>query len=254
MSLDHISKKAESIRNKKPKKRREFKLPQIFNKKKTYRDDPFSFKVFSSIYPRGFSYLIWILGVLGAAFLLLFTFWFIYKEKFVLYTALSLIALFMIRLIIHLIALIRSFNDFRDFFSSTPFKIIGWTDLMQTNFPKSSYWYLDTIIVIKHKNNSPDGIRLMDDALTIFKDRVNKLFYEANKSLVGFSSDPRIKWKTVGLLEIGGSMSSLIAGEIYYLMKDYLKPINQQHECIEEFKIIVKGKPVKIESIDIDSY
>lgn len=34
MSLDHISKKAESIRNKKPKKRHEFKLPQILIKRK----------------------------------------------------------------------------------------------------------------------------------------------------------------------------------------------------------------------------
>jgi len=197
--------------------------------------DPFSFYVYSRIFPSGFRMILWIFFVLTIGTVCIFLYLLEDTSVWFLYIGLGLINLFFLRLIIEQLRKIWTYKTYKNFKTNLPFQLQGWKNISKNpDLLHPQNWSFDcSIEVILNKEANEFDYQKINDALTLFISGANKHFYKA------WLSDGRKKWSLENQLNATGSADITVIGEMYTLVQDYLKSIHEKYPVVEIVKIII---------------
>lgn len=252
MTPDDISRQAERIRQHRSRKRKPFSWNRMFSSRKDRQRSPYSYWVYSRIYPHGFNVFIWVFLVLTAGFVS-FAVWYLERTAdWVFYMGMGFVGLFALRWLVYFLGKVFTYSRYRNFFRQAPFAISGWDRLGSRNFPQYDHWILKSAVEVRCKPGvSAEEQKRVNDALLLFNQRANKCFYAANQVQAGFAGDPRDKWRFETPLRVIGSANSGVMGEAYILMHRHLAVIQQHYACIEAVVFDCHGEARKVDTVDV---
>lgn len=242
MDPEEISRQAKKERNKE-KKTSSKKTTKKKTKARSHSWD--SFYVYQKIYPSKFNLILWIffVGSIGAVFIFL---WLLSDDfgLWSLYLGIGLIALFMLRILVDFFTKVFTFNTYKNFQKNLPFGLVGWDKLgSKRNFLKPQFWAIDsTVEVVLLDGVLNADIKRINDAIVLFTANANKCFYEGR-----FGSDGRKKWTLNNILMTTGSADIAVAGEMYRLIRVYLKSIHGKYPVVKEVRVIFGNEVYEVE-------
>ncbi|CAN5906864.1 hypothetical protein BH11BAC7_BH11BAC7_22310 [soil metagenome] len=194
----------------------------------------YSFHAYSRIFPGGFNFGTWVLLCIPAIVLIGLYFFSDDTGIWALYAGAFLIGVFLVRWLFDFIQKLATFNSYKNFTSSLGFQLEGWE--MLGAYPKQlsyrSWSGKSTVEVILKETITREQTKLVKDALFLFNSRANGKFYEAE-----MGGDGRTKWDFVNGLKVLGSSDINVIGDMYTLINDHLKSVQQKYHSIVVVKV-----------------
>ncbi|CAN5906844.1 hypothetical protein BH11BAC7_BH11BAC7_22300 [soil metagenome] len=186
-----------------------------------------SFYVWSRIYPGRVSWIMWILvGITGTVII---PESFRDKSKWELYIGIALVSAAVLRYISVQLMKRVTYSTYKNFLSELNFRVNDWSNLEK--FPdlmKRQYWAFDCSIAVEVRPTATDADKkYVHDALFLFTGLANERYYRGTKG-----NGPK-KWKFEKELELAGSADGAVTGDMYVLLYDYLRGVQEKCGCIE---------------------
>lgn len=133
-----------------------------------------------------------------------------------------------------------SYPAYQTFKENLGYPLKGWeTFLADPKILKAQHWVKEcSVQVVVTENADEQSKKYINDALFLFTKTANERFYRGP-----LGGDGRHRWKVGKGTTAAGSADVAVTGDLYALLNDYLKSIQQKTNCIREVNVLYKGEP-----------